>query len=282
MEVPRTLRGDDEAGRWEMALGEPHTGLARDVPGYTGLRSHLAITTERHLPSGEAAILVNLGAPHTVASAFGPPLIVGQGAVAVMGVHDHPFRTVAGGAKELIVIRLQPTAARALLGAPMGELANRWLALKDIDPPLAAELLERIDAVSGWRERFEAAERVVGARLAAGRHRPETAVWAWETIRRRGGRLSITALARAAGVSHRRLIGQFADAVGQTPKTAARVARFNSVLRAMRRRKRAAGADMALEFGYADQAHMIAEFRAFAGATPGGVARRAAAFTLRD
>ena len=67
-----------------------------------------------------------------------------------------------------------------------------------------------------------------------------------------------------AGYSRARFLAD----VGATPKSYARVHRFSSVLEARRKAPERAWADLAAEYGFADQAHLIRETRSLAGRTP--------------
>jgi AraC-like DNA-binding protein len=59
---------------------------------------------------------------------------------------------------------------------------------------------------------------------------------------------------------------RFREAVGVSPKTLARIVRFQEVLR--RSPAESASADVALDCGYYDQAHLLRDFRDFAGVVP--------------
>ena len=56
--------------------------------------------------------------------------------------------------------------------------------------------------------------------------------------------------------------------VGLSPKELSRIARFQNVLRLAGRNPAAGWADLAARCGYADQAHLVREFKALSGATP--------------
>jgi methylphosphotriester-DNA--protein-cysteine methyltransferase len=259
-----------------MTAAAPDPLLSRWVRGYVGLTSELTVTAERHLPSGEAALVLNSGEPYHV---IGPREALRVTWAAVMGVHTAPFRTLGDGRKSVILVRLTPAAVQRLLGVPMASLTNRWADLEALDADLARALAAGVDEARCSSERFAAVDAVLGRRLAAAKSTPVVA--AWEQIGRSGGVVRVGELARNVGVSHRRLLGGFRREVGVGPKTAARIARFNRVLADMGRIRMAPGAREAVAHGYFDQAHMLAEFRAFAHATPTAVMRSAAAFTLR-
>lgn len=79
--------------------------------------------------------------------------------------------------------------------------------------------------------------------------------------------LSVSMLARTAGISSRQLQRRFLATVGVPPKRFVRVIRFAQVWRLASMHPRGTWADLADDNGYADQAHMVREFRAF-GAEP--------------
>jgi AraC-like DNA-binding protein len=81
----------------------------------------------------------------------------------------------------------------------------------------------------------------------------------------------------ATGYSHRRVVALFREAVGLGPKLFCRVRRFQRVLEALRTHPATGWAELALAAGYSDQAHLVREFRAFSGLTPGAHRRLAPA-----
>ena len=91
---------------------------------------------------------------------------------------------------------------------------------------------------------------------------------------RRRGQVTVDALARAAGVSRQHLTRQFRDELGIPPKLYCRLARFQSGLVYADAQTKVDWAQAAVEMGYADQSHMIAEFRRFSGLTPHALGSR--------
>ncbi|MCA9559353.1 MAG: helix-turn-helix domain-containing protein, partial [Myxococcales bacterium] len=75
-------------------------------------------------------------------------------------------------------------------------------------------------------------------------------------------------VARALDYSPRRLRRHFAAAVGLNPKRYAGLARFHRVVRRVAAGAPDSWADLALDAGYVDQAHLVRDFRAFSGLTP--------------
>jgi len=165
-----------------------------------------------------------------------------------------------------VQLDLEPPAARALLGVPAGELANRTVGLSDLLGARADRLAERLHGAAGSQERFAVLDEELRRALAGARGvcRPDT-LRAWSLIRASGGRIRVDELASALGCSRRHLVNRFAEDVGAPPKVAARLVRFETV---RRRLGSAPLARLAAEAGYADQSHLSREFSALAGAPP--------------
>lgn len=87
-----------------------------------------------------------------------------------------------------------------------------------------------------------------------------------------GGRLPVAEVARRIGWSPRHLEQRFRAETGLGPKEAARVVRFDRARRALASRVAAGRAPdlaaLAVAGGFADQAHLTREWRAFSGLPP--------------
>ncbi len=101
-------------------------------------------------------------------------------------------------------------------------------------------------------------------------------VWAWDVLERSHGRAPIGLLADRLGRSRRHLVARFREQIGLPPKTAARILRFNRAVDLLRAHRANGLAELAFECGYYDQSHLNRDFRAFAGTSPGELARRIA------
>ena len=86
--------------------------------------------------------------------------------------------------------------------------------------------------------------------------------------------VSLDRLAQMAGVSRRHLARLFDSLVGVTPRRFCRLARFKTGLAYAGAGAGVPWAQVAIELGYADQSHMIAELRELAGLTPEMLATR--------
>jgi AraC-like DNA-binding protein len=149
------------------------------------------------------------------------------------------------------------------------ELTDRIVLVEELWGRSASELCERL-AMLNESARLDLLENALLRQMAEPRHR-ESAVdvrGLATCVVRRGGRVTIDSLATAAGVSRQQLTRVFGERVGVSPKLYCRLARFQSALAHAGAGRSVDWARAACELGYADQSHMIAEFRQFSGLTP--------------
>ncbi len=92
--------------------------------------------------------------------------------------------------------------------------------------------------------------------------------------------LSVETLSRRSGRSIRSLQRLFKDYVGVPPKWVIRRFRLHEVLERLHAGEAIDGAQLAFDLGYADQAHLINDFRKLAGYTPTEYLRRSGRLVL--
>ena len=158
----------------------------------------------------------------------------------------------------LVGVRLRTGAAGAVLGLPASDLRDISLDAADVLGADRAEaLLEAL--IAGADPRWVLLRGI----QAHGAHEPDPLVRAAVAALDRP-RVRVSAVAAELGVSPRQLQRHIAAAVGYGPKTLARVLRF----RRLQALPTAPLIELALEAGYADQAHMTAEVTRLAGVSP--------------
>lgn len=168
---------------------------------------------------------------------------------------------------------LRPGAAALLVGAPAGALAGVHTSLADAWGAAAvAEIRDRVSEAALPSERLDLFEAALAARLP--RVRAVNPLVA-HALARFQACSPVGAVVRESGYSHRHFTAVFHEAVGLKPKTYCRVLRFGRVLDRLAAEPAIGWADLAAAEGYADQAHLNREFRAFAGLSPGSYRRRA-------
>jgi AraC-like DNA-binding protein len=220
---------------------------------------------ERVLPDGCVEWIFHFGAPYSDDSGGGASV---QPRSLVVGPMIRPMRIAATGPVSTLGVRFRPGGAAGLLPVPLEQLTGRTADTRDLWGADGRRIEDAVTDARSLGERLEALERFLDARrdrLRAVSGRLSAAV-AFVLARR--GRASVDAIAAFAGCSPRQLERDFRARVGLSPKGLSRIARFQNVLRLSRARGRAPWAEIAARCGYADQAHLIREFRDLAGVSP--------------
>jgi AraC-like DNA-binding protein len=167
-----------------------------------------------------------------------------------------------------IAARLAPLDAYKLLGPVVSDI-GAMVGLEDIVGPDARRLGEQIQSASTWDERRQLLDGFLLDRATRGPQPSPEVTHAWSLLVGSGGRSTIRSVARQVGWSHKHLITRFKQQVGVAPQMAARLLRLSTVWEHLDREQ--TWARIAAESGYADQAHLIREFRRFTGTTPGAL-----------
>ncbi|KUF13580.1 AraC family transcriptional regulator [Streptomyces silvensis] len=178
------------------------------------------------------------------------------------------------GRQQGVLVSLTPLGARAVYGMPAAALADRLVPLDELLGALGAELVERLRTATTWAGRFAALDelflRAVG-RTGGGDRVPRTGpevAEAWRRLVAARGRVQVGAVAAGLGWSRRHLTERFRDEVGLSPKTFARVLRFEHAHDLASAHDPLPWAGVATVSGYADQAHLVRDWREFTGRSP--------------
>ncbi|GHO46025.1 AraC family transcriptional regulator [Ktedonospora formicarum] len=96
------------------------------------------------------------------------------------------------------------------------------------------------------------------------------------------GQIRMSVLATSCGLSLRQFERRFKQCIGASPKVFARLLRFEALLHSLIYEPTTSLADTAYHLGYQDQAHVIHEFRKWAGCTPTALLTRAKHRALQE
>lgn len=208
-------------------------------------------------PTGGAMLFVPRGGPALVTGPWCEPLVTRvEGGYAVAGVH------------------FWPGAAGAFLGVDLEPLRQRTVPAAELLPPGDAERLAVFTPGLDEEEAGRRLEEELVRRLPPPRPLDVEVMEAVFRILASRGREPVGRLAGEVGLSRRHFRRRFRRATALSPKELARVRRLrasavDSVLGDPR------WVEVALDHGYADQAHLVREFRSLLGTTPTGFQRHA-------
>jgi len=213
-------------------------------------------------PDGRCEIIVHLGSPPRCWDAQrgwheqAPTLFAAQRISAV--------RLAGAGMLDCLGVRLQPAASGLVAARRLRQLRDHIVDLACMDAQFSRHLTMAMQSFARgagqalWELLVRRCEsHPVDPRIEAAAARLSSSC----------GRARIDALARSAGMSMRGFQTRFHSAVGLAPKEFARLERLQATLRALDEHQSSI-ANLAVDRGFADQAHATRELRRMTGLTP--------------
>ena len=247
----------------------PSPVLAPFVDSYWGVRGSAHYHVESVLPNGATELMVNFG-PRQRVVAYGDRSANDEFRRAwLAGIQDQRLVHASPEGANHVAVRFRAGGAHAFFDLPMYEVANRVIELDDLVGAGATDALwSRLRAIEDDEARCRLLECWLIERRAAVHPYFVSVRKALDLLRVSAFGTPVGELCVRLGLSNRHLIKQFRQTVGLTPKTYGRIGRFQAVVDACRGTGEVQWARVAARFGYADQSHLIREFRRLALVTP--------------
>jgi AraC-like DNA-binding protein len=215
------------------------------------------------VPDGRLEIILHLAEPfarldeHDVARSQPRAILSGQ--------LTAPIRVRPMGVTDIVGIRFRSAAAAAVLRVPLPEINDSVDRLDGFAPSLATALFDAANAHRDAVGRADALSRVLSSVV---RLEPDALVAAALRDMDAPAAPAVATIADAYGVSARTFERRVLSATGLSPATLRRVFRFRRAFRMLDGAEPGSWSRIAVRAGYYDQAHLIRDFRQFAGATP--------------
>lgn len=171
------------------------------------------------------------------------------------------------GPVDTMGVRFRPGGAYRFLPFPVGLLTDSFVSTGNIWGRDGEYLEEAVLNARSHQHRQDAVETFLLSRLIDSEPRRRFDAAVGEVLRSRG-QMRVNQIAAAIGCSPRQLEREFRAAAGLSPKALARVIRFQNLLRLAGEDALRQWAGVALDCGYADQPHMVREFRELTGQSP--------------
>lgn len=267
-----TLRHESPDGRWEIVTADLHPGLRGLAVSWCGCEEWTPVVSRRRqVPAGIIPVIIDFLPSYGVSGADAPGDFTLRRFGFAAGMHDQFCLTESVGLARAMQIDFTPIGAYLFFRRPMSDMTNLVVGLDDLFGAEGVGLVDRLAAAADWETRFDILEEFVLPRILGARAPAPGVNWAWGQLRRANGQVEIGRLAKELGCSRKHLIAQFHEQLGASPKTIARVLRFQHAVRlfnAASVERPVSGADVAMACGYFDQAHFIKDFRQLAGITP--------------
>lgn len=166
-------------------------------------------------------------------------------------------------------IRFLPAGFPALFEYPAHHLTNAFLPLKEVIPSCYEALIGAVPSSFDLAQATVLFDNLMEQQLSQLPDLPEVdgrLLAAMNAILESGGSIPLSQL--DVGVSERQLRRLFSYYFGESPKTFARIVRFQNILGAKPSLDSLKNNKIFYDEGYYDQAHFIKEFKAFYGVTP--------------
>jgi AraC-like DNA-binding protein len=218
------------------------------------------------VPDGRMEIVVNLADRFLRHHRAGT--VERQPASLLAGQITSPILVQPGAKVDLVGIRFRPAGAATMLPIPPGELRDHLVDPSTVEADLIRDLPDQLHAAGTIPARLQTLNRHF-TRLRPDWAEPDRAVdAALDHIVGSHGLVRMGAVAAQLGMTRRTLERRFEAGVGMRPKLFARITRFQRAFRRIQQTGPGAFSHVAHRCGYYDQAHLIRDFRDFAGTSP--------------
>ena len=262
--------GREDRGPSELKKADGMEAVLAQTTGFFQERS-----AQRRLGGAFASVWVHRMQDHDA-----PPVVITPDATIDLQWIDGRFR-VAGPDREpqieilppgaaIVGFRFRPGAAAGWLGVPAHRIVGERLDLGELWGARARHLAGRIQATPDLARLVGQLEEAIGAH-AQDNHAPDAAMgFAFDVIDRGlpADKPLVPFLLRSLHMSERTLRRRFDESFGYGPKTLDRILRFHRFRRMRQASTNVSTAVLAIEAGYADQAHLIRESKRLSGITP--------------
>lgn len=161
---------------------------------------------------------------------------------------------------------LYPYAIPRIFGFPANDLTDRLTDFRSLLGVEGDELEERMMIASDNTERVSILSAFLVRRLDRDLREPPPVFESINRIIETRGLVDVRSLSAEFCLSHRQFERKFKEFAGFSPKTYARIARFQAALKEYGSGKSLT--DIAYDCGYYDQSHFINDFKEFSGFSP--------------
>ena len=200
----------------------------------------------------------------------------------IAGVTTGKFSRLLEGHARVFGVKFRPGGFRALLSTGVSTLTDRVLPAEQVFGTSVLELADCLSRCADAETMAEAAGRFLGSLELSRDASAQLSAKLVELIFKDPTILTVEPLAEKAGMSVRSLQRLFKEYVGVPPKWVIRRYRLHELVERLHSGQAFEGAQLALDLGYADQAHLIHDFRHLVGYTPTGYRKLAAKTAQRS
>lgn len=255
-----------EGFEFDFRVREPADDLAVFVESVWYAKGTVPYRRERIAPTGSTVAIVVLGDPilQIGDDGRGARHLAERGSL--IGPHDGPMVNEPQGETHAVGIVTTPIGCAAVFGVAPASVRGEVV---DLEPawPDATDLRRRLLELDDPDAKVDLVVERLTAAARQPTERERTVALAVGLVERDPTR-PIPDVAEEIGLSPGHLSRVFAETVGLTPRLLARLLRVRRLLHELDVNGEIRWADLAAEWGWCDQAHLIRDFKRHAGVTP--------------
>ncbi len=185
------------------------------------------------------------------------------------GQHTDYYEIRIPESLDMFSVVFSPLGARVFFDFPMDEIFNQNVPVELLDKKPGNDVAEKIRDTLSFNGRVALLEHYFLNRLQDKDFwNIKRLVSGLNALSSNGGLISVNELANKACLSTRQFKRVFSNVIGTTPKSYARIIRLQKTLFTGQKQPEKHMTNLAYMCGYADQAHMINEFKTLTGYTP--------------
>ncbi len=224
---------------------------------------------QRRLPYGMAELIIHLNQNRSEGFLNGQWRPFPEACLA--GVMEGPVLWRMPGQTALFGIRFKPESIVKLFGFSIKGLANTFIDADFFLNKEISSIIKNIQEVSDNPLRIFFMEAFLLNQIRRFEYTNNCFSTALDLIRNTNQIYSVDELSRAVYISERQLQRVFKGNLGVGPKSYIQIIRFRKIYDLLQTTPSVSCHDVVFNFGYADQAHFIRDFKAFSGKTPKGI-----------
>lgn len=189
-----------------------------------------------------------------------------------------PAELTLRGRFMMIAYFIYPHALKTLFGFDAKELTDLHIDLSLTQPARGMRLQEQLTETPSLPARLYLLNNYIQKLAEPVRGLHEGIVYATEAIRKSDGLVSLKDLQSELHVTERTFQRLFEFHVGIPPKLFSKICQFNAAFQQINYQQFSRLTDVAYQFGYADQSHLIRDFQKFTLTSPGEYLKRSAPY----
>ncbi|GEM_PF-3509899 len=170
--------------------------------------------------------------------------------------------------KENLIVRFKAGAFQTIFGIPAHEVKNKVLFMDKFWGKGGKEWAEKLRQAPDTDARMKVFQDELIRRAPTFKPPDPYLTKAIDFMRESGGKITVEELSRRLGYTERQIERKFEDGLGLTPKEYQRVLRCRLVVLRMMNGDFKDWAELVDDYGFADQGHLIRDFKSFMGMAP--------------